>query len=136
MKKKTILRLALALVAIAFISFFVFQFVKSQSGKVTATVTQVIDKPNVAEDGVYSIFASDKKHTYHIDATGYLNTPIPPSDMGENCLEIPKVKEGQKLEFYLPQIDIHSARYADFDFDICFKKTDPLSAYYFFKVVN
>lgn len=103
----------------------------------TAEVTKIIDKPNRAEDGYYGIYAKDLRtsQNYLINATGYLNNPAPPSYFGEECVYIPKINIGQKIQFSLPSVSKDSDQSSvDEIFTICYKKSigDPKN--YYFKI--
>jgi hypothetical protein len=73
---------------------------------ISAIITSVIDRPNQAEDGFYQITAerTDNKSEVIIDATGYLNSPLDPKVFGQACVEVPEVKKGDRISFYLPTI--------------------------------
>ncbi|HVX23754.1 MAG TPA: hypothetical protein VG992_00165 [Candidatus Saccharimonadales bacterium] len=93
---------------------------------VTATVTNVTNKPNQAEDGYYGITAQDSSgHVHTIDATGYLNTPFTPDEQGQACVDVPKVRVGDTISFNLPA----QGDPADDDYVICYPKAQ--SGYYF-----
>jgi len=92
---------------------------------ISATVTNVVDKPNHSEDGYYGITAKNSNgRSYSINATGYLNTPLSPESNGETCADVPKVNIGDKISFNLPKVEGQTDT-----FDICYKKN--LSGYYF-----
>lgn len=81
-------------------------------------MTNIIQKPNQAEDGYYGIELRDSSgQKYTIDATGYLNNPVGPDYFGEACVDVPDLKIGQEIEFNLPQ-----SQYASKTYNICFKK--------------
>lgn len=127
--KKTALLLSLTLLVLAFVSFFAFFFVKSQLYKVTAVVKDVQTFASKSEP--WRIDASDKQgNNYIIYAFGDW------SSQPERCLKIPKVKNGQKIEFYLPEMDLRDLAGEGGERDVCFENTDPSSAFYFLKVVN
>lgn len=127
MRKRTALLFILTLLAI--VSFFVFFFVKSQFGKVTAVVGDVKTFANKSEP--WLITASDKQNNqFAIWAFGgFLTGP-------KKCLQIPKVKKGQKIEFYLPKMELEDLAGYGNDTDVCFSQIDPSAAFYFLKVVN
>lgn len=98
---------------------------KVANNSILATVTNVVDRPNRAEDGYYGITAKDSKgYLYTIDATGYLNTPLSPEGNGEMCVDVPRVKTGDKISFNLPKATSQKDT-----FNICYKKN--LTGYYF-----
>jgi hypothetical protein len=101
----------------------------SGPGSIEATVSNIADRPNVAEDGFHLIYAKDSAGTkYTINATGYLNTPAQPDQFGEGCVNVPKLYVGDNIEFKLPK-----AETGDNTFDICYKKG---SGDYFINVVS
>jgi len=124
--KKTILISALALVLIIGLLFYlILQKTRVANNEISATVTNVIDRPNQAEDGYYGITANDSNgRSYSINATGYLNTPLSPESNGEACLDVPRVKIGNRITFNLPKAEGQKDT-----FDICYKKNQ--SGYYF-----
>lgn len=128
MKKnqKAILTSTLALVfIIGLIVFLILQKTRVANNEISATVTNVIDRPNRVEDGYYGITAIDSNgRSYSINATGYLNTPLSPESNGETCVDVPKLKNGEKIAFNLPKAEVQKDT-----FDICYKKN--LSGYYF-----
>ena len=126
MHKKILLILCVILViSVGVVLFFNLGRTTVNDNKITATVTAVIDSPNVAENGYYGItIKDDRGQEYTIDATGYLNTPQTPDSQGEACVRVPKVKIGDKITFNLPQSESQ-----DKTFDICYKNN--LSGYYF-----
>jgi hypothetical protein len=120
--------ISLIAILILIVGFLIFSSVRKNdvdNGKISATVTRVIDKPNRAEDGYYGITVKTTNgQEYTINATGYLNTPISPDSQGESCVDVPKVQVGDNVTFNLPR-----ANDQDTTFDTCYKKS--LSGYYF-----
>ena len=92
-----------------------FYLSRPNSEVITATVTNVIQRPNVAEDGYYGIDLKDSlKREYHINASGYMNTPLSPNERNEECVTVPVVKIGDKVEFRLPKGEGND------NYDICY----------------
>ena len=113
------------IVAFGLIVFMVLNRTRVADNGISATITDVVDRPNQAEDGYYGITAQDNNgRRYSINATGYLNTPLLPEGNGETCANIPKVKIGDRISFNLPK-----GEGQDNTFDICYKKS--LTGYYF-----
>lgn len=79
------------------------------SPAISATITDINKRPNLAEDGNYGITAQDSSgQIYIIGATGYMNTPMMPSENGEECVEVPPLKVGDRIQFKL-----HRSEYGD-----------------------
>lgn len=78
-----------------------------QSGSTTAKITKVIDTPNRAEDGYYGFQAVDKDgKSFSINAAPYLNVAPgtnPEAEASRECLQVPRLKVGQQIEFNLPE---------------------------------
>jgi hypothetical protein len=92
---------------------------------ISGIVVNVIDRPNLAEDGYYGITVQDATgKQYTIDATGYLNTPLTPESRGEACVHVPKLNVDDQVSFKLPKIVGQDATYG-----ICHDKS--LTHYYF-----
>jgi hypothetical protein len=124
--KKTYLLSALVLLFIfGLIILLISNKTKVADDRISATVTNVLDKPNIAEDGYYGITAIDKYgRSYTINATGYLNTPLSPESNNEICVDVPNVKNGDKISFNLPEAEGQSNTFAT-----CYKKN--ITGYYF-----
>ncbi len=103
------------LIAIAVGLFYATR--SSDNGEViSARVLEVMNHPNIAEDGYrgYTV-QTDSGRTYTINATAFINTPASPDDLGQSCVTIPALKEGQRIEFSLPKSK-------DDTFVTCYKK--------------
>ena len=107
-------------------SAYYFNQQKIPNDTVQGQVTNVVHRPNRAEDGYYGITVHvNSGDTYTIDATGYLNTPTSSDRFGKTCVYVPKVKVGDSVEFNLPKAQVQHNTY-----DICYKKN---KMGYFFK---
>ncbi|CAN5177636.1 hypothetical protein BH11PAT1_BH11PAT1_2950 [soil metagenome] len=132
MKKRVVLT-AFIFVLIILFGIFIFRSMYARE----TIVTKVISRPNMVEDGFYGIYVTDlkTKQEYLINATGYMNTPIPPSERGERCLTITNVSVGQKVQFNLPEVPKDgNAEPVDTIFENCYKIVDPKALTYFFNV--
>lgn len=124
-KKLIIILLVLESIVVIFAIFMNHKEASVVNDEISGKVTKVIDRPNRAEDGYYEITVNaDGGEEYTINATGYLNTPLPPDSLGEDCVDVPKVQVGDSVTFNLPK-----SKNQDTTFDICYKKS--LSGYYF-----
>jgi hypothetical protein len=126
MKQKNIKFIALLFGVVIIVLIVALQFKRSTVSTqiVIGTVTSVVNKPNLTEDGYYGIELADKSgQKYTIDATGYLNTPASANQFGEVCIEVPLIKVGDKVEFNLPKSQDQQNTY-----NICYKKS--LTGYY------
>lgn len=125
--KKIVILISILVVALGALSLLLLNKQKAPNNLVKGRVTNVINRPNQAEDGYYGITVQDDSgKDYTIDATGYLNTPAPPDQFGAVCVDIPSVKVGDLVEFNLPKAENQSNA-----FDICYKKNQ---TGYFFKL--
>lgn len=94
---------------------------------ISAKVINVVDKPNMAEDGYYGITVQTSDGQVHtIDATGYLNTPLMPAQRGEACVDVPKVRVGDNITFNLPEAEGRANTFV-----ICHDKKVPAYAHFF-----
>jgi hypothetical protein len=124
-KKSLTLTLVFIILGLGTLGFLHYHKASVPKGSVTGTVTSVIDRPNQAEDGYYSFDLKSKSgQQYTVNATAYLNTPVSPDSSGEDCVGIPKVKVGDKVEFNLPKSQNQPNL-----FDTCYKQG--LAGYYF-----
>lgn len=63
-------------------------------------VTDIKSKPNLSENGsLHFIAKGDDGREYDVDATGNMNRPGTP--MGVDCIDVPNVLVGDKVEFRL-----------------------------------
>jgi hypothetical protein len=125
--KKIVILILVTVIALGALSILLLNKQKVPSNLVEGRVTKVVNRPNRAEDGYYGITVQDDLgKDYTINATGYLNTPAPPDQFGEACVDIPSVKVGDSVEFNLPKVENQSNV-----FDICYKKNQ---TGYFFKL--
>lgn len=63
-------------------------------------VTDIKSKPNLSENGsLHFIVKGDDGREYDVDATGNMNRPGAP--MGVECIDVPNVLVGDKVEFRL-----------------------------------
>ncbi len=112
------------LLTVGIIGFLHFRKTTVAKNTIAGTVTSIIARPNVAEDGYYGVEVQDNSgRKYTIDATGYLNNPASPDDFGEECVKVPRVKAGDKVEFNLPESEGQQDT-----FNICYKEN--LTGYY------
>lgn len=124
-KKQLFISLAAVVLVLGALAFMTPRGTDSSNNKVSGIVVNVIDRPNLAEDGYYGITLQDAAgKQYTIDATGYLNTPLTPESRGEACVQVPKVNVDDRVSFALPKIVGQDAT-----FGICHDKS--LTHYYF-----
>ncbi len=103
--------------------------------KITATVTRLDRRANIAENGYIFIFAEGKTgQRYRVDASAfmnyapmdkYINDEDPYSGYNFDCLDLPAIKEGDVIQFYLPGgdfIDNNQSRDNTMGYSICFDK--------------
>jgi hypothetical protein len=123
-----------ALIVICLIGLAVHSRHKSSEG-ITGRITEEVSRPNRAEDGYHGYKVVDNEgNNYDINATGYLNTPLPPSDNGEECVDTPEAHTGDRIRFNLPEA---KAGGSDSDsgtkyYQVCFKKGE--KGYFFDKI--
>lgn len=124
-KKKQIIIVGLVIVVASIAIAVTFKNSGSPENATSGTVVNVIDRQNVAENGYYGMTVKtlDGKE-YTINATGYLNTPLTPESNNEVCVNVPKVKLGDKVTFNLPINYSHET-----DFEICYENT--ITGFYF-----
>jgi hypothetical protein len=102
-----------------------------QTKLISGTVQNVWLRKNTREDGYYGFEVIDKSGAkYTVDATGFSNSFTLPVNAGYICVLVPKVKEGDLVEFSLPSLDIKVN-----GFETCYKK-NLQKAGYFFKISN
>ncbi len=124
-KKNKILITSLAVLVVIIGCYLLFKKTPVLNTKISGTVSSVVDKPNQAEDGYYGFdVTSSSGQKYTINATGYLNTPLSPESVGEACIQVPKVKNGDKVEFNLPKSPDQANTFV-----ICYKKD--MTGYFF-----
>lgn len=105
MKQKRIGLLAsLGTVCVILVVFLVYKHVNSTSSSaISATITQVVSRPNRAEDGYYGFIVKDKAgKEYQINATGFLNTAPGGSEPSITCITVPPLESGDIIVFMLP----------------------------------
>lgn len=127
MKRKKIVPaiVIISILAAGIIGLLYFRKTTVAKNTITGTVKSVTNRPNVAENGYYGFEVQDNSgRKYTVDATGYLNTPVPPDRFGVECVEVPKVKVGNKVEFNLPKSEGQQDT-----FNNCYKEN--VRGYYF-----
>lgn len=124
--KKVILLVIILATALGALVFLYLNKQKVPNNALEGKVTNVVSRPNQAEDGYYGITVQDDSgNNYTINATGYLNTPASPDQFGEACVDVPKVNVGDSVQFNLPKTKNQPNTYG-----ICYKKNQ---TGYFFK---
>jgi len=125
-KKTTVLGVVIVILALgALVLLHLRKASVPPTNSISGTVTSVTNRPNQAEDGYYGFdVQSSSGQKYTVNATAYLNNPVSPDSKGQDCVGIPKVKVGDKVEFNLPK-----AQNQNNLFDTCYEQG--LTGYYF-----
>ncbi len=98
---------------------------------ITGKVTEVVQRPNIAEDGQYTINLKDNSgKEYTVKATGYMNGGFIPDDV--KCVETSDVRIGDTLEFNLPEFRTLDGNIKKDTYEICYKQG---TGNYFFNVL-
>jgi|GEM_PF-5960904 len=129
MKKKIIYIIAALTIVISILLLGFIYFQHNNPNAITGEVTEAVFRENIAENGSRTLNVKDSSgKSSKIHATGFMNTPIPPEQAGEECIDIPSVSVGDTVTFHLPQ-----ARHDSDGFEICYKQSE--ADFYYFRVL-
>ncbi|MEO8105266.1 MAG: hypothetical protein ABI602_02925 [Candidatus Saccharibacteria bacterium] len=123
-----ILLLALSMLGIYYLIYGLYHS-NGNGDSTSARVTEVIDRPNFAEDGYYGFEVIDSNgKNYSIDADPYLD--VAPNfsrqtteEVNRECLDVPKLRVNDEIEFNLPSNGDHLT--------VCFEKG---TGHYFLRI--